>query len=62
MAESLHRGRVIQDRTGRTVMLAFNTTDPAGVFLGSICDPFLVGRSPEHPGIVPLSPSEGTPR
>ncbi|MDH6222562.1 glycosyl hydrolase family 32 [Streptomyces pseudovenezuelae] len=62
VAESLYSGRVIQDRTGRTVMLAFDNTDVAGAFLGAVCDPFPVGRSPAHPGIVPLSPSEGTPR
>ncbi|BCL25816.1 glycoside hydrolase family 68 protein [Streptomyces aurantiacus] len=62
VAESLYSGRVIEDRAGRTVMLAFDTTDADGTFLGSICDPFPVGRSPEHQGIVPLSTSEGSLR
>jgi beta-fructofuranosidase len=37
--ESLYSGRIIQDRSGQWVMLAFRNTDDSGHFLGDITDP-----------------------
>ncbi|MEW1648682.1 glycosyl hydrolase family 32 [Streptomyces sp. NPDC091219] len=63
VGESLYSGRVVQDRTGRSMMLAFANTDAGGIFPGTIGDPFPVDRSPEHPGtLVPTLPSGRTPR
>lgn len=41
--ESLYSGRIIHDRTGMAVMLAFDMADSEGAFLGSVSDPIPVG-------------------
>ena len=40
--ESLYAGRVIQDRSGRLVLLAFDMAERDGQFLGGVCDPIPV--------------------
>lgn len=53
--ESLYSGRLIDDRTGRTVMLAFNNSDGDTGFPGSLSDPIQVSWSPDRRGLVPLA-------
>ncbi|MFE9294933.1 glycoside hydrolase family protein [Streptomyces niveus] len=61
--ESLYSGRLIKDRTGRTVMLAFNNSDAGAGFPGSVSDPIHVSWSPDRTGLVPLAlQSESTPK
>lgn len=45
--ESLYVGRLIQDRAGQWVMLAFRNRLPDGTFVGEITDPLPVGRGPD---------------
>ncbi|MFE6027557.1 glycoside hydrolase family protein [Streptomyces niveus] len=60
--ESLYSGRLVKDRTGRTVMLAFSNSGADAVFPGSVSDPIQVSWSPDGRGLVPLAlQSEGTP-
>lgn len=51
--ESLYSGRLITDRAGRVVMLAFDMTGADGTFLGSVSDPIPVSWSPDRRAIVP---------
>ena len=51
--ESLYSGRLITDRTGRVVMLAFDMNTADGSFLGSVSDPIPVSWSPDRSRIVP---------
>lgn len=53
--ESLYSGRLIDDRTGRTVMLAFNNSDADAGFPGSVSDPIPVSWSPDRRRLVPLA-------
>ncbi|MFD5112802.1 glycosyl hydrolase family 32 [Streptomyces sp. NPDC058391] len=61
--ESFYSGRLIKDRTGRTVMLAFHNSDADAGFPGSVSDPIHVSWSPDRRGLVPLTlQSESTPK
>ena len=40
--EALYSGRVVQDRSGRWVMLAFENTTTDGDFVGTLSDPMPV--------------------
>lgn len=54
VGEALYGGRVIEDRAGRTVMPAFETTDDDGTFPGSIGDPFpCLSSAPQHCDATP---------
>jgi beta-fructofuranosidase len=44
--ESLYSGRLIRDRVGRWVMLAFRNTGPDGNFIGDLTDPMPVSWAP----------------
>jgi beta-fructofuranosidase len=41
--ESLYAGRIIRDRSGRSVLLAFHNIGPDGKFIGELNDPMPVG-------------------
>jgi beta-fructofuranosidase len=44
--ERLYAGRLIEDRSGQWVLLAFNMAEPEGRFVGGICDPLPVRLGP----------------
>jgi beta-fructofuranosidase len=56
--ESLYSGRIIADRQGRSVLLAFDTANASGEFLGSVSDPFLVRWDQGRIVLAPMPPSE----
>ncbi|WP_330176933.1 glycosyl hydrolase family 32 [Streptomyces sp. NBC_01498] len=60
--ESLYSGRLVEDRTGRTVLLAFHNSGSDAGFPGAVSDPIPVSWSPDRRGLVPLTlQSESTP-
>ncbi|MEO7015534.1 MAG: glycosyl hydrolase family 32 [Leifsonia sp.] len=54
--ESLYSGRILKDRAGRDVMLAFTNDSASSEFTGSITDPILVSASPDPLLLAPTFP------
>lgn len=52
--QSLYSARLIRDRAGNWVMLAFRNQDPRGRFVGEITDPIPVGWAPGYNGLALL--------
>ena len=50
--QTLYSGRLIRDRAGQRLMLAFRNTDGEGRFVGEITDPMPVSWGPGRTGLV----------
>lgn len=56
--ERLYSGRMIRDRSGALVMLAFENSTSDGQFVGSLSDPVRVGWDADESGLILLDRSE----
>ncbi len=52
--ESVYSGRLIRDRSGQWVMLAFRNNEPGRGFVGELIDPVPVGWAPDEPARLRL--------
>ncbi len=52
--QSLYSGRIIRDRSGNWVMLAFRNEDSRGHFVGEITDPMPIGWTADYSGLALL--------
>jgi beta-fructofuranosidase len=51
-SENLYSGRLVRDRAGQWVMLAFRDLDARGGFVGEISDPLAVKWTADGAGLV----------
>jgi len=56
--ESLYSGRLIKDRSGNWMMLAFRNTDPHGRFIGELTDPMPVAWNGDATALVVSAPPQ----